>query len=58
MRTPIGCRQGAGFHPPGRGAVVGETSRGSGQASLGGRAGGLPQQLCTILFAFKPNHTS
>jgi len=56
--TPTRCGQGVGFHPPGRGAVVGETPRGSGQASLGARGCGLPQHLCTRLFVFKPNHTS
>jgi hypothetical protein len=53
MRTPIGCGQGASFHPPGRGADVGETSRGSGQASLGG--GGVD---CLNTFAQYYLHSS
>jgi len=52
-----GCRQGACFHPPRMGAIVGKTPCDSRQASLGGGCGS-PQYLCTIVFGFRPNHMS
>jgi len=52
----MGCGQGACFHPPKRGAVVGETPCGSGQMNFeeGGGVCGSLQHLCKYYLLSSP----